>query len=331
MNLDNQLVLVPGGAGFIGSHLCDRLLACGYEVIALDNLSTGHVSHLSHLVTHPRFRLIVHDVTRPLPPAVERAERIFNLACPASPAYYQQHPVDTALSCAEGTWRLLNFAHRRGARMLLASTSEIYGDPEVHPQHEDYRGYVSATGPRSCYDEGKRFAEALFFACHREWRLPLRVARLFNTYGPRLQVGDGRVVSNFIVQALRGQPLTVYGDGMQTRSLCYIDDTVDGLLSLMDSAFEAPVNLGNPCEITVLALAEQVLALTGSRSRIEHLPAAVDDPRRRRPDIARARQVLGWEPRVALVDGLTETIAYFRHVLGMQQRAFVSAPVRSAA
>jgi UDP-glucuronate decarboxylase len=313
-SMDDSL-LVTGGAGFLGSHLCDRLLERGHQVIALDDLSTGHRRHVQHLAGHPRFRLLVHDLTQALPPAVLNVRRIYNLACPASPAYYQREPVQTTLSSVLGIWRLLDLAQNTGARVLQASTSEVYGDPEVHPQVESYHGLVNPIGPRSCYDEGKRCAEALAFAYHRQRHVPIRVARIFNSYGPRLRPGDGRVVSNFIVQALAGEPLTVYGDGEQTRSFCYVDDTVEGLLRMMDAAVEGPINIGNPSEHTVLELAEKVLRLTRSRSRLVRRPLPADDPQRRRPDIARARHHLGWEPKVALDDGLERTIDYFRREL----------------
>jgi UDP-glucuronate decarboxylase len=306
---------VPGGAGFIGSHLCDRLIAAGHSVVALDDFSTGDASHLEQLRDHPRFKLIQSDVVQALPEAFNSATRIFNLACPASPAYYQREPIQTTLTSAIGMWRLLEAAGRSGARILQASTSEVYGDPLVHPQVETYWGHVNPIGPRSCYDEGKRCAEALCFAYARERGQQIRIARLFNCYGPRLRPGDGRVVSNFIVQALRGEPLTVYGDGLQTRSFCYVSDTVDALIRLMESDEQGPVNVGNPNEHTVLQLAELVLRLTGSSSRLERCPLPVDDPTRRRPDIAVARTTLGWEPKVDLEEGLRETIAHFRHEL----------------
>jgi len=314
---DDAPVLVTGGAGFVGSHLCDRLLERGRDVLALDDLSTGDAEHVAHLVRHPRFRLVVRDLAAGLPDEARAARRIYNLACPASPAHYQRHPVQTTLTSVLGAWHLLEHAQASGARLLQASTSEVYGDPEVHPQTEDYWGHVNPIGERSCYDEGKRCAEALCFAYRRERGVSIRVARIFNTYGPRLTPGDGRVVSNFIVQALRGEPLTVYGDGSQTRSFCYVDDTVEALLRLMDAALEGPFNIGNPREHTVLELAELVLRLTGSRSRLERRPLPADDPRRRQPDIGAARAALGWEPRVTLEDGLTRTIAYFRALLGL--------------
>jgi UDP-glucuronate decarboxylase len=321
--------MVTGAAGFLGSHLCGRLLEAGHSVLAVDDLSTGDPTHIRHLLGNPRFRTAQHDIARSLPPEAEGATRIFNLACPASPAYYQKHPVQTTLTSVLGMWRLLELAERSGARLLQASTSEVYGDPEVHPQSESYHGHVNPIGPRSCYDEGKRCAEAMAFAYLRERRLPIRIVRLFNSYGPRLTPGDGRVVSNFIVQALRGEPLTVYGDGLQTRSFCYVDDTVDGLLRMMDAEIEGPVNLGNPQEHTMLELAEFVLRLTGSSSRLVHRALPADDPKRRRPDISLARAKLGWEPRVDLETGLERTIRYFRELVGVAVRPShpVQAPV----
>jgi UDP-glucuronate decarboxylase len=303
---------VTGGAGFLGSHLCERLLADGWRVLALDNLSTGDAENLQQLRHNPLFEFVHHDVTRPLPAALAEAQLLFNLACPASPHLYQRIPVETTLTNVIGTWQLLALAERTGARVLQASSSEVYGDPHEHPQAENYRGHVNPIGPRACYDEGKRCAETLCFAYHLERDVPIRIARIFNTYGPRLAVADGRVVGNFIMQALRNEPLTVYGDGHQTRSFCYVDDTVDGLLRLMGADVEGPLNIGNPVEYTIIELAEIVLRLTESNSRIEHRPLPADDPHRRCPNIDRARRHLGWEPRVALEDGLRETIAYMR-------------------
>jgi UDP-glucuronate decarboxylase len=311
----NDSILVTGGAGFLGSHLCERLLAQGHDVIAIDDLSTGHRRHVQHLNAHPRFKLLLHDITHALPAAVLGVRRIYNLACPASPAYYQREPVQTTLTSVLGMWRLLELAQNTGARVLQVSTSEVYGDPEVHPQVESYHGQVNPIGPRSCYDEGKRCAEAMCFAYHRQRHVPIRIARVFNSYGPRLRPGDGRVVSNFIVQALSGEPLTVYGDGEQTRSFCYVDDTVEGLLRMMDAEVEGPLNIGNPTEHTVLALAERVLELTGSDSPLERRPLPADDPHRRRPDISRAQHHLGWQPRIGLDEGLARTIDYFRREL----------------
>jgi UDP-glucuronate decarboxylase len=311
----SDLILVPGGAGFVGSHLCDRLLERGHRVLAIDDMSTGDPQHLAHLIDERRFRLLRHDINEPLRMSPGRATRIYNLACPASPAYYQQHPIHTTLTSVLGVWQLLELAQRDGARLLQVSTSEVYGDPQVHPQREDYHGHVNPIGPRSCYDEGKRCAEALVFACRRERHQPVRVARLFNSYGPRLRPGDGRVVSNFIVQALRGDPLTIYGEGQQTRSFCYVDDTVEGILRLMESPLEGPVNIGNPVEHTVLELAELVLRMTGSRSALQRRALPPDDPQRRRPDITLARERLDWQPRVSLVDGLERTIDYFSRLL----------------
>ena len=315
----DEFSIVAGGAGFLGSHLCERLLERGHRVLALDDLSTGDRRHVAHLEGHRRFTLLEHDIVRPLPLATRGATRIYNLACPPSPAHYQRTPVQTTLTCVTGTWHLLDAAERFDARLLQASTSEVYGDPDQHPQTESYWGHVNPIGERSCYDEGKRCAEALCFAYRRERAVPIRVARIFNTYGPRLCPGDGRVVSNFIVQALRGEPLTVYGHGEQTRSFCYVDDTVDGLLRLMDSDASEPINLGNPVEHTVLELAERVLRLTGSRSWLERRPLPADDPRRRCPDIGAAERQLDWQPRVSLDEGLERTIVYFRNLLGLSR------------
>ena len=307
-------VLVTGGAGFLGSHLCARLLALGQEVLCVDNFFTGRRGTIVPLLAHPHFEFLRHDVTFPL---YVEVDRIYNLACPASPVHYQFDPVQTTKTSVVGAINMLGLAKRTGARVLQASTSEVYGDPTVHPQTEEYRGNVNPLGPRACYDEGKRCAETLFFDYHRKHRVPIKVARIFNTYGPHMHPSDGRVVSNFILQALRGDDITLYGDGSQTRAFCYVDDLIDGLIRLMDSGADVtgPINLGNPEEIPVRALAEQVIALTGSSSRIVHHPLPEDDPLQRCPDITRARTVLGWQPRVGLRDGLERTIAYFRTLL----------------
>ena len=307
-------VLVTGGAGFIGSHLCERLLAAGHKVLCVDNFFTGDPANVSALVGRSGFELIRHDVTEPL--HVE-ADQIYNLACPASPVHYQADPVHTTKTSVIGALNMLGLAKRTGARILQASTSEVYGDPAVHPQPEGYWGNVNPVGPRSCYDEGKRCAETLFFDYHRRHALPIKVVRIFNTYGPRMHPQDGRVVSNFIVQALGGEDITIYGDGRQTRSFCYVDDLVSGLMAMMATGPDCigPVNLGNPGEFTMLELARKVIDLVGSRSRIVHLPLPQDDPRQRRPDIARAGELLGWAPRVQLDEGLGRTIAYFDALL----------------
>ncbi len=306
--------VVAGGAGFIGSHLCERLVARGDTVVCIDDLSTGAEENLAHLEGDERFALVVADVSEQVP-VDGPVDAVFHLASPASPSAYLSRPLETLAAGSEGTRRLLELARRAGARFVLASTSEVYGDPAVHPQPEGYRGNVDPVGPRSVYDEAKRFAEALTMAAHRAGGADVGIARIFNTYGPRLSPGDGRVVSNFCVQALSGEPLTVYGDGTQTRSLCYVDDQVDGLLALMTAHVTGPVNIGNPDERTVEELARKVLSLTGSRSSIEHGPLPADDPRRRCPDIALARRVLGWEPKVALDEGLARTVAWFRERL----------------
>jgi UDP-glucuronate decarboxylase len=303
-------ILVTGGAGFIGSFLCEALLARGHEVLCVDNFFTSSRRNVEHLLGHKRFELMRHDVTFPL---FVEVDRIYNLACPASPIHYQRDPVQTTKTAVHGAINMLGLAKRVKARILQASTSEVYGDPAEHPQRESYWGRVNPIGPRACYDEGKRCAETLFFDYHRQHRLQIKVARIFNTYGPRLHPGDGRVVSNFIVQALAGAPITLHGDGSQTRSFCYVDDMVDGLMRLMDSPEDetGPINLGNPAETSVLNLAQKIIALTGSKSQIEMRPVPADDPRQRNPDIAKARAVLGWEPRVPLEAGLQKTIADF--------------------
>ena len=303
-------ILVTGGAGFIGSHLCDRLVADGHHVVCLDNFFTGRKENVEHLLDHPHFEVMRHDVTEPL---FLDVDQIYNLACPASPVHYQYNPVKTVKSNVMGTINMLVLAKRVRARILQASTSEVYGDPTVHPQTESYWGNVNPIGPRSCYDEGKRVAETLMMDYHRQDRVDIRIARIFNTYGSRMQEGDGRVVSNFIVQALRGQDLTLYGTGEQTRSFCYVDDLVEGLIRLMaaDGRHE-PVNLGNPVEFTIKELAERVTRIVGGDVRMVYRPLPQDDPTQRQPDITRAREWLGWEPRVQLEEGLGKTVEYFR-------------------
>ena len=307
-------VLVTGGAGFLGSHLCDRLIERGEDVLCMDNFYTGSKDNVASLIGHKHFELMRHDVTFPL---YVEVNRIFNLACPASPIHYQYDPVQTTKTSVHGAINMLGLAKRVRARILQASTSEVYGDPEVHPQHEGYWGRVNPIGVRSCYDEGKRCAETLFFDYQRQHNLEIKVVRIFNTYGPRMHPHDGRVVSNFIVQALRGKDITIYGDGSQTRSFCYVDDLIDAILRMMEttSDFTGPVNIGNPGEFTMLELAERVLRLTGSKSRIVYQPLPPDDPRQRKPNIDLARDVLGWEPRITLDDGLRETIDYFKRTL----------------
>jgi UDP-glucuronate decarboxylase len=303
-------ILVTGGAGFLGSHLCERLLQGGHDVLCVDNFYTGSKANIAHLLMHPRFELLRHDVTFPL---YVEVDQIYNLACPASPVHYQHDPVQTTKTSVHGAINMLGLAKRLHARILQASTSEVYGDPQVHPQMEDYWGHVNPIGLRSCYDEGKRCAETLFFDYRRQHRLQIKIARIFNTYGPRMHPNDGRVVSNFIMQALRGEPITIYGDGRQTRSFCYVDDLIDGLIKLMDSPDEVtgPVNLGNPVECTMLELAETVIALCNSSSRIAFRARPSDDPEKRKPDIGLASSLLGWEPKVRLVEGLQHTIRYF--------------------
>ena len=313
-------VLVTGGAGFLGSHLCDRLIGDGHEVLCVDNLFSGSKRNIEHLHAHPRFEFIRHDVTFPL---YVEVDLIFNLACPASPIHYQQDPVQTTKTSVHGAINVLGLAKRLQCRILQASTSEVYGDPAVHPQTEDYWGHVNPIGPRSCYDEGKRCAETLFFDYHRLHRLDIKVARIFNTYGPRMHLNDGRVVSNFIVQALTGEPITIYGKGAQTRSFCYVDDLVEALLRLMASpeGVQGPINLGNPAEFTIAQLAHKVLELTGSRSKIVYKPLPVDDPLQRQPDISQAEALLGWRPHTDLVAGLSKTIAYFDALLANEAAA----------
>jgi UDP-glucuronate decarboxylase len=307
-------VLVTGGAGFLGSHLCERLLAAGHEVLCLDNFFTGTKGNIQHLLDHDGFELLRHDVTFPLHVEVDE---IYNLACPASPIHYQHDPVQTTKTSIHGAINMLGLAKRLRCKIFQASTSEVYGDPQVHPQKENYWGHVNPIGPRACYDEGKRCAETLFFDYHRQHRLRVKVARIFNTYGPRMRPDDGRVVSNFIVQALKRQPITIYGDGRQTRSFCYVDDLIEGFSRLMatEDGFAGPINLGNPREFTMRQLANEILAVTGSRSKIVYQPLPRDDPRQRQPDISLANEVLEWAPKVSLEDGLERTIAYFDRML----------------
>lgn len=305
-------ILVTGGAGFLGSHLCEALLQAGHEVLCVDNFYTGSKANIAHLMSHPRFELLRHDVTFPL---YVEVDQIYNLACPASPVHYQHDPVQTTKTSVHGAINMLGLAKRLHARILQASTSEVYGDPQIHPQTEEYWGHVNPIGIRSCYDEGKRCAETLFFDYRRQHHLQIKIARIFNTYGPRMHPNDGRVVSNFIMQALRGEPITIYGDGQQTRSFCFVDDLIDGLMRLMDSPDEVtgPINLGNPVECTMLELAETVIALCNSGSSIAFRARPSDDPEKRKPDIAMASSLLGWQPKVRLVDGLQQTIRYFRN------------------
>ena len=306
--------IVTGGAGFLGSHLCERLLDRGEDVLCVDNFYTGDKRNVSHLINNPYFELMRHDVTFPL---YVETDQIYNLACPASPVHYQFDPVQTTKTSVHGAINMLGLAKRVKARILQASTSEVYGDPEVHPQPEEYWGKVNPVGIRSCYDEGKRCAETLFFDYWRQHQLSIKVVRIFNTYGPRMHPNDGRVVSNFIVQALKGEDITIYGDGQQTRSFCYVDDLVEVIIRMMDSPEEltGPVNIGNPGEFTMLELAEKVLSLSGSKSKITFEPLPSDDPRQRKPDIGLAKEKLNWEPKISLEDGLKETIAYFKTII----------------
>ena len=312
---NRKRVLITGGAGFLGSHLCDRMLRDGHDVLCVDNFYSGTKDNIAHLLDNPRFELMRHDVTFPL---YVEVDEIYNLACPASPVHYQRDPVQTTKTSVHGAINLLGLAKRTGARILQASTSEVYGDPEVHPQPESYWGRVNPIGIRSCYDEGKRCAETLFFDYFRQHQLPIKVVRIFNTYGPRMHPNDGRVVSNFIVQALRGEDITIYGDGSQTRSFCYVDDLIEGFVRMMGSPadFTGPVNMGNPGEFTMLELAQKVIQLTGSRSQLRFMPLPQDDPRQRRPDIGLAREKLEWAPTVALDAGLARTIDHFRAITG---------------
>jgi UDP-glucuronate decarboxylase len=313
--IDNK-TLVTGGAGFLGSHLCDRLVERGADVLCVDNFFTGTKRNVEQLMGKPRFELMRHDVTFPL---YVEVDRIFNLACPASPVHYQFDPVQTTKTSVHGAINMLGLAKRVKARILQASTSEVYGDPSVHPQTEEYWGHVNCVGPRSCYDEGKRCAETLFFDYQRQHNLQIKVIRIFNTYGPRMHPNDGRVVSNFIVQALRGEDVTIFGEGTQTRSFCYVDDLIEGMLRMMDSpdGFYGPVNIGNPGEFTMIELAERVLKITGSKSRLVKKPLPQDDPRQRQPDITLAKSKLDWTPKVNLEDGLKETVRYFKHLLSL--------------
>jgi UDP-glucuronate decarboxylase len=308
-------ILVTGGAGFLGSHLCDRLIEQGHEVICLDSFFTGRRENIEHLKDHPRFSVLAQDVITPI--AIDTLDEIYNLACPASPVHYQYDPVHTMKTSVLGALNVLELAKKTGAKIFQASTSEVYGDPAVHPQVESYWGNVNPIGPRSCYDEGKRAAETLFFDYHRTLGIPIKVVRIFNTYGPRMAADDGRVVSNFIIQALKGEDLTIYGDGSQTRSFCFADDLVEGFIKLMnsDASIIGPINMGNPGEFTMLELAEKVLKQTGSKSKLIHLPLPQDDPKQRRPDITLAQQLLGWKLTVPLDQGLEKTIAYFKRTL----------------
>lgn len=308
-------VMVTGGAGFLGSHLCDRLIEKGYDVLCVDNLFTGSKDNVAHLWSNPHFEFMRHDVTFPL---FVEVDEIYNLACPASPVHYQHDPVQTTKTSVHGAINMLGLAKRLGAKILQASTSEVYGDPAVHPQKEDYWGHVNPIGPRSCYDEGKRCAETLFFDYHRQHSLPIKVMRIFNTYGPRMHPADGRVVSNFIVQALKGEPISIYGDGSQTRSFCYVDDLIAGMIALMETGPDVtgPINIGNPNEFTIRELADKVIELTGSNVDLIQHPLPADDPKQRQPDISLAREKLGWEPKVQLAEGLKHTIDYFRGMQG---------------
>jgi len=312
--LNTKRILITGGAGFLGSHLCEKILAQGHEVICVDNCFTGTKSNIYHLINNPKFEFLRHDVTFPL---YLEVDEIYNLACPASPIHYQFDPVQTTKTSVHGAINMLGLAKRTKAKILQASTSEVYGTPEIHPQPESYWGNVNPIGPRSCYDEGKRCAETLFFDYHRQHSLPIKVARIFNTYGPRMHPNDGRVVSNFIIQCLKGEDITVYGKGDQTRSFCYVDDLIDGFIRLMDSpeSFTGPVNLGNPTEFSILELTEKIIRLTGSKSKHVFLPLPQDDPTQRKPDITLAKAQLGWDPKVPLEEGLVKTIDYFKKLL----------------
>jgi UDP-glucuronate decarboxylase len=323
-------ILVTGGAGFLGSHLCERLVEAGHEVLCVDNYFTGRRTNVAHLLDRPNFEAMRHDVTFPL---YVETDEIYNLACPASPIHYQHDPVQTTKTSVIGAINMLGLAKRVKARILQASTSEIYGDPEIHPQVESYWGNVNPVGPRSCYDEGKRCAETLFFDYRRQHGMPIKVIRIFNTYGPRMNLADGRVVSNFIVQALQGRDITIHGDGRQTRSFCYVDDLIEGIIGMMATGPDVtgPVNLGNPAEMTIAELAHEIVELTGSRSKVIHVPALQDDPQQRRPDISLAGDILGWQPRVARRDGLAATIAYFERQLAETRPAAAAAAGASGA
>ncbi|HVZ07707.1 UDP-glucuronic acid decarboxylase family protein [Rhodopila sp.] len=318
MSLTRKRILVTGGAGFLGSHLCERLISDGHDVLCVDNYFTGRKDNIAHLLGNPHFELMRHDITFPL---YVEVDRIFNLACPASPIHYQYDPVQTTKTSVIGAINMLGLAKRVGATIMQASTSEVYGDPTVHPQTEEYRGNVNPLGPRACYDEGKRCAETLFFDYHRQHKVKIKVVRIFNTYGPRMHPNDGRVVSNFIVQALQNKDITLYGDGSQTRAFCFVDDLIEGFIRMMETEADVtgPINIGNPHEIPVKELAERVIRITGSRSKIVHRPLPQDDPLQRCPDITRAGSVLGWKPTVALDDGLRRTAEYFRQLLGEVQ------------
>jgi len=311
---NRKRILVTGGAGFLGSHLCERLLNRGADVICLDNLFSGAKDNIAHLFTNPNFEFVRHDVTFPF---YVEVDEIFNLACPASPIHYQRDPVQTTKTSVHGAINMLGLAKRTGARIFQASTSEVYGDPEVHPQEESYWGHVNPIGIRACYDEGKRCAETLFFDYYRQHGVNIKVARIFNTYGPRMHPNDGRVVSNFIIQALQNQPITIYGDGAQTRSFCFVDDLIEGFIRFMDSdsGVTGPINLGNPQEMTMIALAEEIIEISGSKSKIDFMPLPSDDPRQRRPDISNAKEILAWTPKVSTREGLAQTVRYFNSLL----------------
>jgi UDP-glucuronate decarboxylase len=322
--------MVTGGAGFLGSHLIDRLLAQGHEVLCVDNLFTGTRANIAHQLGHPNFEFMRHDVTMPL---YVEVDEIYNLACPASPIHYQHDPVQTTKTSVHGAINMLGLAKRLKCKIFQASTSEVYGDPAVHPQPEEYWGHVNPIGPRSCYDEGKRCAETLFFDYYRQHGLQIKVARIFNTYGPRMHPADGRVVSNFIMQALQGDPITIYGEGNQTRSFCYVDDLIDGFLALMasDKDVTGPINLGNPREFTMLELAQKVIELTGSKSQLIRLPLPQDDPRQRQPNIDKASSLLGWQPKIPLEQGLASTIEYFRGLVEQTESAGAGTPIQRRA